>query len=237
MRNVAVICFMVFSAVILSCSKENAPANAPIVNSAPISTSETRSDKPQIIAFGDSLTAGFGLADPNQSYPSLLQRSLISDGFDYRVVNLGLGGETSAGGLKRLWFALKYKNVRVFILELGANDVVKKTPAAEIKANLAEIIKQVKATDAKVILCGIAAPPEFGDVYDSEVREMYAALAKENELPLIADFMKNVRGNPERMIDDKIHPNEKGVEIIEQNVLSVVKELLGKNNVSQGLQH
>lgn len=157
-----------------------------------------------------------------------MQRSLAIQGFDYQVVNLGLSGDTSAGGLKRLWLALKYKAVKVFILELGANDVVKKTPVAEIKANLAEIIKQVKTTGAKLILCGITPPAEYGETYGAEVREMYRTLSKENDLPLIEDFMKGVRGNSDRMLDDKIHPNEKGAEIIEQNVLSVVKTVIEK---------
>jgi acyl-CoA thioesterase-1 len=232
MRIAALICSIVFCAILCGCSKENAPVNAPKIFATPVSMPGNESAKPAIIAFGDSLTAGFGLADPQKSYPSLLQDSLAREGFDYQVTNLGLSGDTSAGGLKRLWLALKYKNVRVFILELGANDVVKKIPAVEIKPNLAEIIKQVKASGAKVILCGIAAPSSLGDEYGLEIREMYAELAKEYDLPLIPDFMQDVRENSELMLDDGIHPNEKGAEIIEQNVLPVVKTLLAKNDDS-----
>ena len=207
--------------------------NAPIVKTAPVSTPDNVSAKPLILAFGDSLTAGFGLTDPKKSYPSLLQDSLVREGFDYQVINLGFSGDTSATGLKRLWLALKYKPAEIFILELGANDVVKKTSAAEIKANLAEIIKQVKASGARVILCGISPPTSLGDEYGLEVRRMYAELAQEYDLPLIQDFMQDVRGDPERMLPDGIHPNEKGAQVIEQNVRVVVKTLLAKNDDSR----
>ncbi len=233
MRIAVIICSVFFCALLCGCSKKDAPVNAPQSFATPISTSDSEPDKPRIIAFGDSLTAGFGLADQQKNYPSLMQRSLALEGFDYRVENLGIGGDTSSGGLKRLWLALKYTHVEVFILELGANDVVKKTPADEIKANLAEIIKQVKASGAKVVLCGYAAPSELGYEYGLEIREMYAALAKEHDLTFIPDFMQDVRGNSDRMLDDGIHPNEKGVEIIEQNVRPVVKTLLAKNDESK----
>lgn len=237
MRIAATICFIVFSAVLGACSKENMAVNVPMPETTPsftpISATDDESDKQKIIVFGDSLTAGFGFADPKKSYPALLQQSLNREGLDYDVYNSGLPGDTSAGGLKRLWTGLKYKNVRLFILELGANDIVKKTPAVEIKTNLAEIIKQMKASGAKVILCGYVAPARLGDEYASEIRGMYADLAKQNDLPLMPDFMKDVGGNPERMLADGIHPNEKGAEIIEQNVRPFVKTLLAKNDESK----
>lgn len=213
------------------CAKENAPADPPkaAATAAPSSTT-IDPNKPRIIAFGDSLTSGFGLADPNKSYPSLLRASLLRDGFDYDVLNLGIPGDTSAGGLKRLWLALKYANVKVFILELGANDIIKKTPATEIEPNLAEIIRQAKATGAQIILCGYVVPQGYGYQYVAEIREMYAALAKENDLPLITNFMQDVSGNAERMQDDGIHPNEKGAAVIEQNVRAVVVSLIARDD-------
>ena len=230
MRIAALICFMIFYAVLCGCSKENAPVNMSTPTATTVSTPENEPGKPVIIAFGDSLTAGFGLADPKKNYPSLLQDSLAREGFDYHVINLGSSGDTSSGGVKRLWLALKYKQVEIFVLELGANDIVKKVPAIEIRSNLAEIIKQVKVSGAKVILCGYTAPSSLGDEYSVEIRRMYAELAREYDLPLIPDFMQDVRENPERMQADGIHPNEKGAEIIEQNVRTVVKTLLAKNN-------
>jgi acyl-CoA thioesterase-1 len=229
MRIAAVISFIVFCAFVSGCVKEKALTNAPMDQPTPSSSRTDGPDKPRIIAFGDSLTAGFGLADPKKSYPTLLQESLARDGFDYDVINLGSNGDTSAGGLKRLWLALKYANVRLFILELGANDIVKKTPPSEIRPNLSEIIKRAKASGAQIILCGYAAPRVLGDDYVSEIQQMYAALAKENDLPLIANYMQDVSGNAERMQDDGIHPNEKGVGIIEQNVRRVVETILTKN--------
>lgn len=233
MRNLLIISFTFLVALGFGCAAAKPGQNSSNRAAKTVSTPKAVSDRPKIIAFGDSLTAGFGLADQQKNYPSLMQRSLALEGFDYRVENLGIGGDTSSGGLKRLWLALKYTHVEVFILELGANDVVKKTPADEIKANLAEIIKQVKASGAKVVLCGYAAPSELGYEYGLEIREMYAALAKEHDLTFIPDFMQDVRGNSDRMLDDGIHPNEKGVEIIEQNVRPVVKTLLAKNDESK----
>lgn len=237
MRIAVTICFIVFCAVLGACSKEDKAVDVPMPvttpSFTPISATDDESDKPKIISFGDSLTAGFGFTDLQKSYPALLQQSLEREGFDYDVYNSGLPGDTTSGGLKRLWTALKYKNVKLYVLELGANDIVKKTPAVEITANLAEIIKQMKASGAKVILCGYVAPASLGDEYVSEIQEMYADLAKRNELPLIPDFMKDVGGNPERMLADGIHPNEKGAEIIEQNVRPFVKTLLAKNDESK----
>jgi len=232
MRIAVTICFIVFCAVLCSCAKENVPVSAPAANATSLPTADDKTQKSLIIAFGDSLTSGFGLDDPQKSYPLLMQESLAREGFDYKVVNLGIGGDTSEGGLKRLWLALKYSNVKIFVLELGANDIVKKKPVAEIRPHLAEIIKQMQASGAKVILCGYAAPASLGDDYVSEIRGMYTELAKEFELTLIPDFMHDVTGNPERMQADGIHPNEKGAEIIEQNVRSVVKTLLAKNESS-----
>jgi acyl-CoA thioesterase-1 len=234
MRIVVTICFMVFCALVNACSREDVSANVANAGPSPVpSPTSMDPNKARIIAFGDSLTSGFGLADTSKSYPSLLQASLDRDGFNYDVVNLGLPGDTSDGGLKRLWLALKYANVKVFIVELGANDIVRKTPVPDIKANLAEIIRQVEANGAKIVLCGYEAPKNLGDQYASEVREMYASLAKENDLRLIPNFMQDVNGNPERMQEDGIHPNEKGAAVIEQNVRPVVETVVGKNDGKQ----
>lgn len=234
MRVAVTISCIMFCSVFYGCARQNVPVNIAAVNATPTEPSpEIETNEPKIIAFGDSLTGGFGLTDPKNSYPLLLQQSLEREGFDYKVYNSGLNGDTSEGGLKRLWTALRYSNVKLFILELGANDVVKKTPASQIEPNLAAIIQQVKASGAAVILCGIIPPASYGDEYASEIREMYAALARENDVVLIPDFMKDVGGNSERMLADGIHPNEKGAIVIEQNIRSVVKPLLVKNDVPQ----
>lgn len=231
MRKIAVICFTFFCVVAGACSaNENVADNTPTLTAQSAENTPDDTNRPQIIAFGDSLTAGFGLSDPQKSYPSLLQASLEHEGFDYQVINLGFGGDTVKKGLDRLWIALQYANVKIFILELGANDIIKKTPAAEIRGDLDKIIKRVKGSGAKIILCGFVPPTDFGDEYAAEIREMYENLSKENELALLPDFMKEVRGNPERMLADGIHPNEKGAEVIEQNVRSVVQPLLVKND-------
>jgi len=187
-------------------------------------------DRPKIIAFGDSLTAGYGLDSWEKSYPALLQRSVDDAGYDYQVLNYGQGGDTAEGGLKRLWLVLDVSNTKIFVLALGANDVVKKIPPEQIRQNLSEIIQRVKAKNSKVLLCGIFAPTDYGEDYANEIKDMYAGLARENDIPLLPSLMQDVSGNPGVLLADGIHPNEEGARIIEKNVFAAVRPLLEKDD-------
>lgn len=182
------------------------------------------SDAPVIVAFGDSLTAGYGLAE-SQSYPSLLQRRLLDRGYRYRVVNAGVSGDTTAGGVRRIDWALK-GDVRILILELGANDGLRGQPVSEMKKNLAQIIERAQERNVKVILAGMEALPNFGPEYTSEFRRAFSDLAKEYKVAFIPFFLDKVGGIAELNQADGIHPNPKGVPIIVDNVWNVLEPML-----------
>jgi acyl-CoA thioesterase-1 len=179
---------------------------------------------PQIVAFGDSLTAGYGLAS-SQSYPSLLQQRLDEQGYRYRVVNAGISGDTSAGGVRRLDWALQ-GNVKFLILELGANDGLRGQPVAETKKNLAQIIERAQSRGVKVILAGMEAPPNYGADYTREFRQAFRDLAEQYNVPLIPFFLEGVGGVSRLNQGDGIHPNTEGTKLVVDNVWRVLEPLL-----------
>jgi acyl-CoA thioesterase-1 len=182
---------------------------------------------PLIVAFGDSLTAGYGLNE-NRSYPALLQRRLDALGYSYKVINAGVSGDTSAGGVRRIDWALK-GDVRILILELGANDALRGQPVAEMKRNLARIIERAQSRGVKVILAGMEAPPNFGSEYTRDFRQAFRDLAEKYDLPLIPFFLAGVGGIAELNQGDAIHPNERGTEIVLDNVWKALEPLLAKS--------
>jgi acyl-CoA thioesterase-1 len=154
---------------------------------------------------------------------------LDAKGYNYQVLAFGQGGDTAEGGLKRLWLPLQVRDIEIFILALGANDVVKRKPPAEIKKALTEIVQRVKAKRSKVLLCGIDPPAEYGDVYAEEVMEMYASLAIENDVALMPSLMKDVAGDRQMLLPDGIHPNENGTLKIAENVFAAMRVLIGND--------
>lgn len=182
---------------------------------------------PKIVAFGDSLTAGYGLA-AHESYPSLLQKRLDADGYRYEVINAGVSGDTSAGGLRRIDWSLE-GDVRFVILELGANDHLRGQPVAETKKNLSEIIKRARARNAKVVLAGMLTLRNAGDRYQREIYEMYKSLAEEHNVALIPFFLEGVAGKESLNLDDGVHPNAEGTKIVAENVYAVLKPLLSED--------
>jgi acyl-CoA thioesterase-1 len=179
---------------------------------------------PKIVALGDSLTAGSGLA-PSESYPSLLQKRLDAEGLQYEVVNAGLSGDTSAGGMRRVDWALD-GDVKVVILELGANDILRGQPVNEMKKNLAQIIQRVKDRGAKVLLAGMEAPTNSGPEYRRQVHDAFPELAREYDVPLIPFFLEGVAGIPSLNQRDGIHPNAEGTRIVVETVYQSVRPLL-----------
>ena len=155
-------------------SKEAASAPSTISSPAPAKPDKSVA---KIVAFGDSLTAGYGL-NPEDSYPSLLQKKLAADGFNYKVVNAGISGDTSAGGVRRIDWSLE-GDVKIVILELGANDILRGQPIAEMKKNLSMIIARAKAHGAKVLLAGMEAPTNSGSDYRRWTHGAFSDLAKE----------------------------------------------------------
>jgi acyl-CoA thioesterase I len=199
---------------------ENKAAPAPAV-----SPSETE-DLPAIVAFGDSLTAGYGLSE-EQSYTTLLQRKLDEKNYRYRVVNAGVSGDTSAGGARRIDWALE-GNVKFLILELGGNDALRGQPVTIMKKNLAQIIERAQSRDVTVILAGMEAPPNLGEDYTRAYRQVFRDLAKQYKLAFIPFVLEGVGGRAEFNQPDGIHPNAEGEKIMTENVWRVLKPLLDK---------
>jgi acyl-CoA thioesterase-1 len=212
-----------------SCDK-NAPRETSSANVQALATPAATPEQtlPKIVAFGDSLTAGYGLASPKQSYPSLLQQKLDADGFKYEVVNAGVSGDTSAGGLRRIDWSLDAGGVRFVILELGANDFLRGQPIAETKKNLAAIIERAKSRGAEVLLAGIYTTTNTGRDYETQIRDAYQSLAKEHNVTLIPFFLEGVAGDDKLNQDDRIHPNIEGTKIVADTVYKYLKSMLEK---------
>ena len=203
----------------------SAPPKPPTESRAPASPSTAPSKSvPKIVAFGDSLTAGYGLSE-SASYPALLQKKLASDGFEYDVVNAGVSGDTSAGGLRRIDWALE-GDVRIVILELGANDILRGLPIKQMKTNLSQIIERAKSRGARVVLAGMEAPTNSGAEYRREVHEAYADLAREHKVALIPFFLEGVAGIDSLNQGDGIHPTAEGPRIVAETVYRSLRPLL-----------
>jgi acyl-CoA thioesterase-1 len=203
-------------------------------SSAPAQTAQTppapppAENVPKIVAFGDSLTAGYGLR-PQESYPALLQKMIDADGFKYEVVNAGVSGDTSAGGVRRIDWSLEAGNVRFVILELGANDFLRGQPVAETKKNLSEIIDRAKSRDAQVLLAGMLTTTETGRDYEVEISDAFKSLAREHDVPLIPFFLEGVAGIDRLNQQDRVHPNAEGTRIVAATVYRYLKPLLEKD--------
>ncbi len=176
------------------------------------------------MAFGDSLTAGLGLS-AQETYPALLQERLKQDGYDYEVVNSGVSGDTSAGGVRRIDWALD-GDVRFLILELGANDFLRGQPVAETKKNLAQIIDRAQSKNAKVLLAGMLAPTNAGREYEEQIRNMFTDLAREKGVTLIPFFLEGVGGVESLNQRDGIHPNAAGSKMVTETVYKYLKPML-----------
>jgi acyl-CoA thioesterase I len=179
---------------------------------------------PKIVAFGDSLTAGLGLQQ-SASYPALLQQKLDADRFNYEVVNAGVSGDTTAGGVRRIDWALDGE-VRVVILELGANDILRGQSVDEMKRNLATIIERAKAHGAMVLLTGMEAPTNSGPEYRKAVHEVFPSLARQYQIHLIPFFLEGVAGIESLNQRDGIHPNEEGTKIVADTVYRALRSML-----------
>jgi acyl-CoA thioesterase-1 len=178
-----------------------------------------------ILAFGDSLTAGFGLP-PEQSFPAQLEKRLRADGIDARVINGGQSGDTTAGGLARLDWSLADKPDLV-ILELGANDMLRGIDPASVRANLDAMIGKIKASGAKLLLTGMQASPNWGENYQKEFDRIYPELARGHGVALYPFFLDGVVMNPELNQPDGLHPNARGVALIVERIAPEIAELLG----------
>lgn len=191
-----------------------------------IDKKEPTADKKTILFFGNSLTAGYGL-DPEDSFPSRIEDIVDSLNMPYSVVNAGLSGETTSGGLNRIDWVLSQK-VDVFVLELGANDMLRGLPVAETKKNLKAIMDRVKAKypSAKIVLAEMMAAPNMGTDYRSKFQQLYTDLAKSESVLLMPFFLREVADKPEFILPDGKHPNTEGQKIVAATVWNYLKDIL-----------
>jgi acyl-CoA thioesterase-1 len=182
--------------------------------------------QPRIVAFGDSLTAGLGVG-PAESYPAQLQRRLEDLGYHYRVVNAGVSGETTAGGVRRVAWVLK-SHPTIIILELGANDGLRGLNPEQTQANLERIIQQFQRARVTVVLAGMKLPPNYGVEYTKAFEAIYPMLAQKYNLILIPFFLDGIAGSAKLNQADGIHPTAEGYRIIADKILETVKPLLKK---------
>ena len=179
---------------------------------------------PLILAFGNSLTAGFGVPD-NESYPSRLQNILVQNGYPHKVINAGVSGDTTAGGLRRIKWLMKH-TPEVVILELGANDGLRGLSIKAMEFNLDKIIGVCEEYGAKVLLTGMKVPPNYGEEYTVEFEKVFIRLAEKYDLSLVPFFLEGVAGVREHTQSDGIHPLGSGYSIVVQTIWKYLKPLI-----------
>jgi acyl-CoA thioesterase-1 len=212
-------------------SEQQQPPRAPVAQQqAPPSSAQTTT-RPRIVALGDSLTAGLGLP-ATEAYPSLLQQRLDKEGLEYEVVNAGVSGDTSAGGLSRLDWALD-GDVRFLIVALGGNDALRALPADELRQNLSTIIERAQAKRITVVLAGMEAPRNFGRDYVVRFHQVYPDLARKYNVAFVPFLLQDVAGIDRLNQRDGIHPTAQGAEIVANNIWTVLKPLV----IARGAAH
>jgi acyl-CoA thioesterase-1 len=213
--------------ILFSACTNNEKANDDKQNkNSTVNESSTVTKKKTIVFFGNSLTAGYGVS-PSEAFPAIIQKKIDSLGLPYQVINAGVSGETSSGGKTRIDWILR-EPVDIFILELGANDGLRGTPLSETKKNLQDIIDKVKTKypDTKLVFAGMEIPPNMGQAYTTEFRNIYTDLAAKNKMTLIPFLLEGVGGEPELNQADGIHPTAEGHLIVAENVWKQIKKLL-----------
>jgi len=202
---------------------KQSPQDTGVSTNKPDSTSSAKT----VLFFGDSLTAGYGLDDPSQAFPGVVQHKIDSAHLPYKVINAGVSGETSAGGRGRINWILRQK-VDVFVLELGANDGLRGLPVSQTTDNLQAIIDAVKAKypNAKLVLLGMQVPPNMGSIYVTDFKAIFPQLAAKNNMALVPFLLKGVGGVPSLNQKDGIHPTAEGAKIVGENVWEVLRGVL-----------
>lgn len=191
-----------------------------------------RAEPLRILALGDSLTAGYQLP-PEAAFPAQLEAALKARGHDVVVVNAGVSGDTTAGGLSRLDWSLG-EGADAVIVELGANDALRGLPVASARANLERIVGSLAERGLPVLLAGIAAPRNMGEDYVAGFERMYAEIAADHDAVLYPNFLAGIPITAETVLADGIHPTQKGVAIIVEGILPKVEELIERAGAARG---
>ena len=212
---------------LMSCTNDKKPTASDSNNSnQPAKDSATMVKKKTIVFFGNSLTAGYGLS-PSQAFPAVIQKKIDSIGLPYQVINAGVSGETSSGGKTRIDWILK-QPVDIFVLELGANDGLRGIPLSATRKNLQDIVDKViaKNPNTKLLFAGMQIPPNMGQTYTTEFRNIYTELAEKNKMTLVPFLLEGVGGEPKLNQEDGIHPTAEGHRIVAANLWRELQKLL-----------
>jgi len=193
-----------------------------------VASASAHAEAPVILVFGDSISAGYGLAHVEQGWVELLKTRLNTQGYGYQVVNASVSGETTAGGLARLPRALELHHPKIVVLELGGNDGLRALPIAQMRGNLTQMVDLASAAGAKVLLLGMRMPPNYGPQYTEQFAMVFSDLAREKKLPLVPFLLTDIALSPTLLQGDDIHPNAAGQPILVENVWPTLKPLLKK---------
>lgn len=217
---------LLFTAACGQPSPSSAPAAAPGTQAPGTSPAPgtLAPGTPRIVFLGDSLTAGLGLA-ADQSYPALIGKKLRDGGYDYEIVNAGVSGDTSAGGLRRVDWSLQ-GDVRVLVVALGGNDALRGLPVDDLRKNLSAILARAHDRKIQVLLAGMEAPPNNGPDYTRAFRGVYADLAKQEQVRFIPFLLQGVAGDPSLNQADGIHPNVRGAQMVADLVWKELEAML-----------
>ncbi|RXG23373.1 arylesterase [Leeuwenhoekiella aequorea] len=234
MRTFLLVCCFLISISLGSCNNKTSKTKTTStqVDSETSEITETSDTiNKTILFFGDSLTAGYGLDNPENAFPGLIQKMIDSLQLNYTVVNAGISGETTSGGKNRLDWILE-TDIDIFVLELGANDGLRGLPVSETKNNLQDIINRVqsKIPDVQIVLAGMQLPPNLGTQYTQDFKQTFYDLAKKNDLTLIPFLLEDVGGIAKLNQSDGIHPTADGHKIIAKNIFPILKPLMNLND-------
>lgn len=188
---------------------------------------DKQEDKNNIVFFGNSLTAGYGV-EAEEAFPGLIQKRLDSLGYDYNVINAGVSGETTASGLSRVEWVVKRQPVEIFVLELGGNDGLRGIKPEETDKNLRAIIDKVRAIhpEVKILLAGMMVPPNMGQAYAEEFQKLFPKIAEDKNVNLIPFLLKDVGGEADLNQPDGIHPTPEGHKIVAKTVWKYLQSLI-----------
>ncbi|HVF62288.1 MAG TPA: arylesterase [Thermoanaerobaculia bacterium] len=217
--------------LVVACREPAQEEVAPLPESSPAAEAQTsapaeEASGPLVVFLGDSLTAGLGLAE-EQAFPALIRERLVEEGISVRVVNAGVSGDTSAGGVRRLEWVLGQKP-DVVVVGLGANDGLRGLSLESTEANLQDIVRRAKGAGARVVVLGMRIPPNYGPEYAAGFEGIYPRVARELGVPLVPFLLEGVGGEAELNLGDGIHPNAVGHRRVAENVLPLVREALAE---------
>jgi acyl-CoA thioesterase-1 len=221
------LCLVLVIPAVASCTaerREELPDAAPAAAAGPAAAPVAAPSAPRIVFLGDSLTAGYGLAE-DQAFPALVGEMLAREGKDFEVVNAGVSGDTTAGGLARLDWLLTQKP-RVVVVGLGGNDALRGLPLEETEKNLREIVTRCQGSGARVLLLGMKMLPNYGPDYVRRFEAIYPRLAEDLDVELVPFLLERVGGEPGLNQEDGIHPTALGQRLVAENVLPYLRRMV-----------